>query len=122
MALVQCSECSGQVSNLASACPHCGAPLKEGAAARPLVVTAPKSRSVAILLAIFLGGLGLHKFYLNRPGVGLLYILFCWTFIPALIGLIEGLGYALMSEDSFQEQYGGRAPRAPKEHSSFRLS
>ena len=122
MALVQCSECSGQVSNLASACPHCGAPLKEGAAARPLVVTAPKSRSVAILLAIFLGGLGLHKFYLNRPGVGLLYILFCWTFIPALIGLIEGLGYALMSEDSFQEQYGGRASHAPKEHSSFRLS
>lgn len=28
MALVQCAECSGQLSDKASACPHCGAPAK----------------------------------------------------------------------------------------------
>lgn len=28
MALVTCSECTGKVSDQASACPHCGAPVK----------------------------------------------------------------------------------------------
>jgi TM2 domain-containing membrane protein YozV len=35
----------------------------------PVIVTAPKSRSLAVLLALLLGGIGLHKFYLNSPGV-----------------------------------------------------
>lgn len=43
------------------------------------------------LFAIFLGGLGVHKFYAGRIGKGILYLLFCWTFIPGLIGLIEGI-------------------------------
>ncbi len=29
------------------------------------------------LLAIFLGGFGIHKFYANRTGMGLLYLVFC---------------------------------------------
>ena len=43
------------------------------------------------LFAIFLGGLGIHKFYSGKVGMGVVYILFCWTFIPAVIGLIEGI-------------------------------
>lgn len=43
------------------------------------------------LFAIFLGGLGIHKFYSGKVGMGIVYILFCWTFIPAVIGLIEGI-------------------------------
>jgi TM2 domain-containing membrane protein YozV len=42
------------------------------------------------LLAIFLGGLGIHKFIAGKA-IGILYLLFCWTFIPAIIGLIEGI-------------------------------
>lgn len=41
------------------------------------------------LLALFLGGLGVHKFYSGRIGLGIVYILFCWTFIPLFISLIE---------------------------------
>ena len=41
------------------------------------------------LLAFFLGGLGFHKFYANKAGAGILYLLFCWTTIPAIIGFIE---------------------------------
>ncbi len=43
-----------------------------------------------ILLAIFLGGIGIHKFYAGKSGIGILYFLFCWTFVPSIIALIEG--------------------------------
>lgn len=49
------------------------------------------NKLVYILLAIFLGGIGIHKFYSGRTGLGVLYILFCWTVIPAVIGVIEGI-------------------------------
>lgn len=41
------------------------------------------------LLAFFLGGIGIHKFYAGKTAAGILYILFCWTLIPAFIALIE---------------------------------
>ncbi len=41
------------------------------------------------LLAFFLGGLGIHKFYAGKTLLGVLYIVFCWTFIPSFISLIE---------------------------------
>ncbi|MDR1014195.1 MAG: TM2 domain-containing protein [Coriobacteriales bacterium] len=43
------------------------------------------------LLAIFLGGIGAHKFMAGKTGLGIVCILFCWTFIPAIIGLVEGI-------------------------------
>jgi TM2 domain-containing membrane protein YozV len=48
-----------------------------------------KDTTVAVLLALFLGGLGVHKFYMGQIGMGVLYLLFCWTTIPAWIALIE---------------------------------
>jgi hypothetical protein len=48
-----------------------------------------KDATVAILLALFLGGLGAHHFYLGNVGIGILYAVFVWTFIPSLIALIE---------------------------------
>ena len=44
---------------------------------------------VGILLALFLGCFGLHHFYLRRTGLGILYLCFCWTGIPSLLGVIE---------------------------------
>lgn len=65
-----------------------------------------KSRGVATILALLLGGIGAHKFYLDRAGQGVLYLLFFWTFIPALLGLVEGLMYATSSEEAFHAEYG----------------
>lgn len=65
-----------------------------------------RSRVAAAVFAILLGGIGIHKFYLGRVGQGILYILFCWTFIPALIGLIEGIIYLTMTNDEFFRKYG----------------
>jgi len=116
VALINCPECQREVSDRALACPHCGNPFTAAAARSPAppppayspqtVVQLGKSRSFAVLLAIVLGGLGAHKFYLNRPGWGVVYLLFCWTFIPSILGLIEGLLYLGMSEDSFRFKYG----------------
>ncbi len=47
------------------------------------------SKTTYLLLAFFLGGLGGHKFYAGKTGLGILYLVFCWTYIPSLIALIE---------------------------------
>jgi len=44
---------------------------------------------VGILLALFLGGFGVHHFYLRRTGLGILYLCFSWTPIPWILGFIE---------------------------------
>ncbi|MGX7024602.1 TM2 domain-containing protein [Vagococcus hydrophili] len=49
------------------------------------------NKVVYILLAIFLGDLGGHKFYCGKTGSGIVYLLFCWTFIPDFVGFIEGI-------------------------------
>ena len=51
--------------------------------------SAKKSTTVGVLLALFLGGFGAHRFYLNKIVSGVIYALFFWTFIPAIIALIE---------------------------------
>lgn len=48
-----------------------------------------KSETTGVLLALFLGGVGAHHFYMGNIGLGVIYLLFCWTFIPVLIALIE---------------------------------
>lgn len=61
-----------------------------------------KSKVVAGILALLLGGIGIHKFYLGKIGAGIVSILFCWTGIPALVGFIEGLVYLLSNDENFQ--------------------
>jgi len=48
-----------------------------------------KDVTAAILLAFFLGSFGAHRFYLGEIGMGILYICFCWTFIPHIVALVE---------------------------------
>lgn len=64
-----------------------------------------KSKVVAGILAILLGGLGIHKFYLGKVGWGLIYLLFSWTSIPMFLGFIEGIIYLTMSDKDFEAKY-----------------
>lgn len=61
-----------------------------------------KSKIAAGLLGIFLGGIGVHKFYMGKIGMGILYLLFCWTGIPAIVGFIEGIIYLCSNDENFQ--------------------
>lgn len=64
-----------------------------------------KSKVTAIILALLLGGLGAHKFYLRQSGWGVLYLVFCWTYIPGLVSLIELIVLAVMSDAEFDRKY-----------------
>lgn len=61
---------------------------------------------IAALLGIFLGAFGLHKFYTGRIGWGIIYLIFCWTGIPAILGIIEGFLYLIQSPEEFRAKYG----------------
>ncbi|WP_129596654.1 NINE protein [Methanohalophilus profundi] len=96
-----CSSCGEIIKTEAEICPHCGVRQKKSSS-----LHGEKNKIVAALLAILLGGIGAHKFYLGKIVEGLLYLCLCWTFIPALVGLIEGLIYLSKSDEDFEEQYG----------------
>ncbi len=72
----------------------------------PIIETrTSRNRIVAVFLAIFLGGIGIHKFYLGKAGWGIIYFIFSWTFIPALLGFFEGIYYLMMSDKEFEKNY-----------------
>jgi len=50
---------------------------------------ASKDEVAGVLLALFLGTFGIHRFYLGQTGAGVLYLIFSWTGIPAILGFIE---------------------------------
>ncbi|KGR75249.1 hypothetical protein CD29_18185 [Ureibacillus manganicus DSM 26584] len=64
-----------------------------------------KNKTVAGLLGIFLGGFGIHKFYLGKPASGILYLVFCWTYIPAIVGFFEGIVYIASNNQTFQMKH-----------------
>ncbi len=66
-----------------------------------------KDKNVAAILALFMGGIGVHKFYLGRIGAGILYLVFSLTFIPSILGLIDFFVLALMDKDEFDRRFNG---------------
>ncbi|SDX51591.1 NINE protein [Eubacterium barkeri] len=55
----------------------------------------PKSKVVAILLALFLGGFGIHNFYLGNIKSGIIQLLLCWTGVSYLWALIDLIRIAI---------------------------
>ena len=49
------------------------------------------NKVIYILLAVFLGSFGIHKFYAGKPIQGLLHILFGWTAIPHVLAIISAV-------------------------------
>jgi TM2 domain-containing membrane protein YozV len=113
-----CHACGQQIDARAEICPRCGVrqPWQAGMPGGPgvqistgnAVTRTGKSKLVAALLAIFLGGIGIHKFYLGEMGMGLLYLVFFWTAIPAIVGLIEGILWLVQSDEEWLRKYGDR--------------
>ena len=71
-----------------------------------------RNKSTATILSFFFGAFGFQKFYLGETNKGTYSILFCWTFIPSFIGLIDFIKLALMHEDKFNDNYNwGKSPK-----------
>lgn len=81
-----------------------------------------KSKVVVFLLAFFLGGFGAHKFYLGKPLQGFIYLVLCWTYVPAIIALIEGIVYLCTNDREFQAKYGGATAQQTPEIKSIQIN
>jgi len=110
--LITCSECGKSVSDKATSCPNCGAPLRAIGLASGL---SDQKRSVAIVFAIFLGVVGGHNSYLGYKkratlefvlavigvftfplgGCVLLFVLWIWGIVEALSYKTDGEGRPL---------------------------
>lgn len=82
-----CKNCGNEIADNSTTCPNCGtsvAPVNNG--------PEKKSKLLAGLLGIFLGGLGIHNFYLGYTGKAVAQIIlsFCCG-IGAIWGFIEGI-------------------------------
>lgn len=93
--MVACRGCGKQIHRTALRCPQCGA---------SQLRRRYKSKLAAGLLAIFLGGFGVHRFYLGQWW-GLFYLLLFWTFIPGFIALVEGIVFLASNEDAWDNKY-----------------
>lgn len=48
-----------------------------------------RSQGTALILCLLLGAIGGHKFYLRKNIAGVLYLIFCWSFIPAILSIAD---------------------------------
>jgi TM2 domain-containing membrane protein YozV len=64
-----------------------------------------EKKIVAGILAILLGGLGIHKFYLGYTKEGIIQILLSFVCVGGIIGLIEGIIYLTKSDEDFVATY-----------------
>ena len=64
-----------------------------------------RTKGVAAILALLLGGFGVNFFYLGQIGVGIACIIFSFTGIPSLIGVICAIYYICMSNEEFDQKY-----------------
>ncbi len=129
---VVCVDCGTSFVEKEGACPQCGCPIappRVNAAQQTqmmhgasLAKSSPgifdngpsgKSRGVAALLALFLGGFGVHMFYVGKTGAGVLFLLCSligWLlifppFLVAVVSLIQAIMLFTMSQDDFEAKY-----------------
>lgn len=82
-------------------------PVQAAAPASAYTKEQKDKKLVAGLLGIFLGGFGVHKFYLGytKEGVIQLVVTLVTCGIASIIGLIEGIIYLTKSDDEFVATY-----------------
>ncbi len=87
-------------------------PAAAPAAAPTVALAAPKGRVTAAALAIIFGSFGAHKFYLGKPKLGVLYLVFFWAYIPGLVGWVEGMRYLAQGDEAWAAQHAWPVQRS----------
>lgn len=64
-----------------------------------------KDKTLTGLLALILGSLGIHRFYLGQTKLGILYIILLFTGVSAILGLIDAVIFLTMNQDDFDDKY-----------------
>ncbi len=84
-----CANCGKEINPGAAICTSCGAAVQ--AVGANVVGGEQKSKLVAVLLAFFLGGIGIHDFYLgyNKNGILKIVLTVCTGFGGGLWALID---------------------------------
>ena len=84
-----------------------------------------KRRITALLLALFLGSFGVHKFYLRRPGEGIFYIManlfsrgLIGFNIAVLLGVMDAITLMMMDDRTFDRKYNWRYMKKGYEETS----
>lgn len=67
---IYCKECGKKISATATSCPKCGARLSSGSGAGK-----PVNHTTVLILSIFLGWLGVDRFYMGQIGWGIFKLL-----------------------------------------------
>ena len=103
-----CANCGGELVPNAIACMKCGVAADYGAEKKQtendgITIASGnwcpegKDKTVVILLAFFLGGFGVHNFYLGESKKGILRLLTCWFGLGGILALIVFIKMILMS-------------------------
>lgn len=99
-----CPNCGSEVNEMQVVCVKCGVALRKATVAK-------KDRTIAGLLAIFLGTFGVHQFYLGNTTSGVIRLVitlltFGWGgIVLSVISFIEGIIYLTKSDEDFQSIY-----------------
>lgn len=101
---VYCPNCGTKMSPDVRFCPACGAPISQGKVSEEVN---GKNKLVAGLLAIFLGYLGIHYFYIGKTTAGLITIILalCTCGVWSVITFIQGIVMLTMTDDAFNAKY-----------------
>lgn len=78
-----------------------GVLLMQANAQENVAVASPKSRLVTLLLCLFIGTLGIHRFYTGKTGTGILYI-----FTLGLFGIGTLVDLIMIITGSFKDKSG----------------
>lgn len=96
---IYCFACGSPTDTRAEVCPKCGVRQRENSGSRK------RERVTAALLALFLGWIGIHHFYLGNVALGILYLVFAVTFIPAIAAFVEFIIFLCMTDTQFDAKY-----------------
>lgn len=79
-----------------------------------------RNKNIAGLLALLFGTFGVHRFYLGQKGLGVMYCVFFFTGITAIVGFIDALVFFSMDEERFDDKYNASyLNRSRKADSTF---